>query len=125
MQGILVDHLRVADAKRGEIRARRSGSCPIGAAASAFIRPEVVALERDGAQLPASCLKFGARVHSLLFDGANSAVLLREERCGVEFRVALPQTGRFADIKPGEQVFFGFDPQQAICFAGEQSRAHA
>jgi spermidine/putrescine transport system ATP-binding protein len=29
----------------------------------------------------------------------------------------LPQTGRLADLKPGAQVFFGFDPQRAICFA--------
>ena len=64
-----------------------------------------------------ACLTFSAAVDSLLFDGANSAVLLREVHSGYQFRVALPQTGRFADIKPGEQVFFGFDPEQAICFA--------
>ena len=59
---------------------------------------------------------FGGQVQSLLFDGANSAVLLNEERSGFEFRVALPQTGRLADLKVGERVSFGFDPQRAICF---------
>jgi spermidine/putrescine transport system ATP-binding protein len=59
---------------------------------------------------------FAGRVESLLFDGANSAVLLREERTGTEFRVALPQTGQFADLRSGESVAFGFDAQRAVCF---------
>ena len=60
--------------------------------------------------------RFVGSVESLLFDGANSAVLLREERTGTEFRVALPQTGQFADLREGEKVAFGFDPQRALCF---------
>ena len=51
-----------------------------------------------------------ARVASLLFDGANSAVLVREETTGAEIRIALPQTGRFADLDVGETIAFGFDP---------------
>jgi spermidine/putrescine transport system ATP-binding protein len=98
------------------IRARLAGDCPIGSTAAVFVRPEVATLERSADALPDSCLKFSGQVHSLLFDGANSAVLLREARSGFEFRVALPQTGRFADMKVGEQVSFGFDPQRAICF---------
>ena len=53
---------------------------------------------------------------SVLFDGANSAVLLREKHSSQEFRVALPQTGQFSDLKPGESVHFAFDPQRAVCF---------
>jgi spermidine/putrescine transport system ATP-binding protein len=64
---------------------------------------------------------FSGQVQSLLFDGANSAVLLNEERSGFEFRVALPQTGQFADLKVGERIAFGFDPQRAICFTGVAS----
>jgi spermidine/putrescine transport system ATP-binding protein len=56
-------------------------------------------------------------VQALLFDGANSAVLLHEDLTRFEFRVALPQTGRFADLKVGERIFFSFDPQRAICFS--------
>jgi spermidine/putrescine transport system ATP-binding protein len=29
----------------------------------------------------------------------------------------LPQSGRFADLRVGERVAFGFDPQRAVCFA--------
>jgi spermidine/putrescine transport system ATP-binding protein len=98
------------------IRARRSGECPIGSAAIAFVRPEVAILERQADRLPADHLQFAGVVQSLLFDGANSAVLLREAHSGFEFRVALPQSGRFADLKVGEQVAFGFDPQRAVSF---------
>jgi spermidine/putrescine transport system ATP-binding protein len=98
------------------VRARRSGSVSLSAAAEAFVRPEVASLERTAGALPPDHVQYSGQVQSLLFDGANSAVLLNEERSGFEFRVALPQTGRFADLKVGERVFFGFDPQRAICF---------
>jgi spermidine/putrescine transport system ATP-binding protein len=52
----------------------------------------------------------------LLFDGANSAVLVQELGSRAELRIALPQTGRFADLRVGERVAFGFDPQRALCF---------
>jgi spermidine/putrescine transport system ATP-binding protein len=61
-------------------------------------------------------------VQSLLFDGANSAVLLHDETTRAAFRIALPQTGRFADLRVGEKVSFGFDPQQAVCFAAPEAR---
>jgi spermidine/putrescine transport system ATP-binding protein len=98
------------------MRARRSGEVARGASAAAFVRPEVATLEREPGQFPAQSLQFTGIVQSLLFDGANSAVLLREQHSGGDFRVALPQTGRFADLKVGEHVLFGFDPQRAICF---------
>jgi len=100
------------------VSARHSGGCQVGDEAAAFVRPEVASLERAAEGLPADHLQFGGTVQSLLFDGANSAVLLNEDRTGFEFRVALPQTGRFADLKVGERVYFGFDPRRAICFAG-------
>ena len=103
------------------LRAQQSGTCNMGETCAAFIRPEVASLERSADRLPADHLVFGGKVQSLLFDGANSAVLLNEERSGFEFRVALPQTGRFADLKVGERVAFGFDPQRAICFTGQAS----
>jgi spermidine/putrescine transport system ATP-binding protein len=43
-------------------------------------------------------------------------VLLRERKSRFEFRIALPQTGQFADLKVGASVFFAFDPERAICF---------
>jgi spermidine/putrescine transport system ATP-binding protein len=96
--------------------ARRSGAIAKGDAVEAFVRPEVASLARDPSTLDETQPRFDAIVESLLFDGANSAVLLREAATQLAFRVALPQTGQFADLRVGERVFFGFDPQRAICF---------
>jgi spermidine/putrescine transport system ATP-binding protein len=103
------------------VRARMGGSTPetkiaVGGHVEAFVRPEAATLERDESLLPQSQAHYVGKVQSLLFDGANSAVLLQEDLTRFEFRVALPQTGRFADLKVGERVFFSFDPQRAICF---------
>jgi spermidine/putrescine transport system ATP-binding protein len=78
------------------------------------------ATEFDLAGLP----HYTGHVESLLFDGANSAVLLREQRSHAEFRIALPQTGQLADLRAGEKVVFGFDPQRAVCFPAS-ALAHA
>ena len=60
---------------------------------------------------------------SLLFDGANSVVLLREQSSRLELRIALPQTGALADLRVGERVCFSFDAERAICFAGDGTHA--
>ena len=99
------------------LHARRSGRIESGDAVEVFVRPEVATLARDAAELPEGQPRYSGEVHSLLFDGANSAVLLREASSPAEFRIAVPQTGRFADLRVGEHVSFGFDPQRALCFA--------
>jgi spermidine/putrescine transport system ATP-binding protein len=99
------------------IRARCSRPLAAGAAVDAFVRPEVATLAREAGELPAGQTVHSGSVESLLFDGANSAVLLRERQSRFEFRIALPQTGRFADLKVAEQIYFSFDPERAVCFA--------
>ncbi len=97
--------------------ARPTTALAVGTPAVAFVRPEVAQLSRTTADLPADQPHYTAQVHSLLFDGANSAVLVREQHSQAEFRIALPQTGRFADLRVGEQVLFSYDPLQAVGFA--------
>jgi spermidine/putrescine transport system ATP-binding protein len=113
----------VVTADGWSIRARPSAPVAAGAAVEAFVRPEVATLARAPAELPAGQHAHRGEVESLLFDGANSAVLLREERTRFEFRIALPQTGRFADLKVGERVHFSFDPERAVCFAAPGGHA--
>ena len=101
------------------VQAAPQGALGVGAAATAFVRPEVAVLGRTASELdlPAAAPVHEAVVESLLFDGANSAVLLREARSRAEFRVALPQTGRYADLRVTERVLFSFLPERAVCFA--------
>jgi len=88
----------------------------VGERIEAFVRPEAVALARDAADLGPELQRFNGRVVSLLFDGANSAVLVHEVATRAEIRIALPQTGRFSDLAVDEDVAFGFDPARAVCF---------
>ena len=98
------------------VRVKASGAASIGDAFEAFVRPEIVDLARDAMHLPPAIQRFSGHVESLLFDGANSAVLVREELTRTQVRIALPQTGRLTDLRVGESVAFGFDPQRAIAF---------
>jgi spermidine/putrescine transport system ATP-binding protein len=105
------------------IRAFKKGALAVGDAGEGFVRPEVASLGRTAAELPPGQPRHLGEVESLLFDGANSAVLLRELRTRREFRIALPQTGQFSDLKPQEQVLFSFDPERAVCFPARAGAA--
>ena len=97
--------------------ARQMGLLTSGQALEVFIRPEAISLARVAGEMQQTHPAYTGVVESLLFDGANSAVLLRESTSQSEFRIALPQTGRLADLRIGEQVAFSFNPLNAVCFA--------
>jgi len=105
------------------IRALPKNPVAVGDAVEGFVRPEVASLGRAPSDLPLGQPSHAGEVQSLLFDGANSAVLLTESRTRREFRIALPQTGRFSDLKPQEKVLFSFDPERAVCFAARAGSA--
>ena len=87
------------------ITARAMGTVRVGDALQAFVRPEVASLSRTPSPFTeAGVPHYQARIDNLLFDGANSAVLLHEESSGTEFRIALPQTGHLSDLVVGERV---------------------
>jgi len=98
------------------LRSQASGAVAAGDAVAAYVRPEAIALARAADALPNGVVRFTGRVASLLFDGANSALIVREDRTHTEFRIALPQTGQWADLAAGEQVAFGFEAARALCF---------
>ncbi len=108
--------LEVTTADGWKIRVQGSPGIRNGDLVEAFVRPEVVMLAREPAELPMGHGHNAGEVESLLFDGANSAVLLREVRTRREFRVALPQTGQFSDLRVGERIAFSFDVKRATCF---------
>ncbi|MEP7299016.1 MAG: TOBE domain-containing protein, partial [Burkholderiales bacterium] len=110
------DAVEVVTAQGLYLFARGIGALRADDAVEVFVRPEVARIARTATALPAEAPSYGATVESLLFDGANSAVLLREATTRLEFRVALPQTGQLKDLRAGEPVAFSFDPQRAVCF---------
>ena len=104
------------------LSARAIGAVQVGDAVEAFVRPEVASVARN-AGVFSDVPHYGARIENLLFDGANSAVLVREDSSHTEFRIALPQTGHLSDLVVGEAVVFGFDPQRAVCFAVDHGQS--
>jgi len=104
-----------------QLRVKPADGAAAGDAVDAFVRPEVLELARDATGLPASVQSFEGVVESLLFDGASSAVLVRETRSRAQLRIALPQTGRLADLRVGEAIAFGFDPARAMAFCAERA----
>ncbi|MEP1768888.1 MAG: ABC transporter ATP-binding protein [Sulfitobacter sp.] len=98
-----------------KIEAPQSGLSQ-GQQVEVFLRPEAVELiaqesdARAGANL-APCV-----VTSVLFNGANSAVTVRDTASDVVINVALPQAGAFSDLAVGDAVFTQWDAQKARCY---------
>ena len=99
------------------LQARMHTPLSPGAQAQLFVRPEAMLLLEAGQALPdPRWTVYEVQVESLLFDGANSAVLVRESHSRSALRIALPQTGQYAGLQVGQSLRFGFDPQNAVCF---------
>jgi spermidine/putrescine transport system ATP-binding protein len=114
--GADADEVEVETGAGLRVRARASGRVATGDLVEAYVRPEVIDVARDANELPRGAQRFSGRVASLLFDGANSAILVTEELTRAEIRIALPQTGRLADLRVDETIAFGFDARRAVCF---------
>ncbi|TXR53671.1 ABC transporter ATP-binding protein [Reinekea thalattae] len=59
-------------------------------------------------------------VDSVLFNGANSLVTVKDSR-GELLKVALPQTGDFANLRRGDKVLTGWQASQARCYPAEEA----
>jgi spermidine/putrescine transport system ATP-binding protein len=90
-----------------------------------FVRPESIILGHDADRLGAVDNRMQGRVENLLFDGANSRVMVRDTRTGHEITVTLPQTGEFAELGRGRSVHLGWTRGQAKCFAVDDDAGEA
>ena len=83
-----------------------------GDAVEVFVRPEAVRLTRSAADgVPTGNAGQGT-VENILFNGANSQLILRDRATGSDMNVALPQTGEFRDLSQGDIIHFGWEPEQ-------------
>lgn len=86
---------------------------------TAYVRPEHITAERADKKTKASATAaknvISGNVESLLFNGANSRVLVREQSGDlVEAEVVL--TGGTQDMKPGDDVTLNWASEQTMCF---------
>ena len=87
-----------------------------GHRAASFVRPEAIALATDPAGLPDLPNRFAGRVSAVLFDGANSSLLIDAPDLGTPLRAALPQAGPLAGIGVGTAVVAGWTPEATRIF---------
>jgi spermidine/putrescine transport system ATP-binding protein len=85
--------------------------------ALAFVRPEAIALAQGAAGLGGLPNRFEGRVSAVLFDGANSSLLIATPGFEEPIRAVLPQAGPLAGIEVGAPVHLGWAADAMKVFA--------
>lgn len=85
--------------------------------AKLYVRPEAVALATNAESLSDLPNRFIGRVNAVLFDGANSTLLIEAPDQKLTVRATLPQTGPLAGVTVGAPVHFGWSAAAAKVFA--------
>ena len=99
-----------------------AGGLSAGDKVDVFVRPEAVRLSRKEAEVSGLGNSGQGTVENVLFNGANSQLILRDQRTGEEMSVALPQTGEFRDLSRGDLIHFGWEDQQTRVYAATGGR---
>ncbi|MFW8595704.1 ABC transporter ATP-binding protein [Cribrihabitans neustonicus] len=86
-----------------------------GERAQIFLRPEAIELVPPSDGTGEGINVNPGVVDSVLFNGANSTVTVRDSAGGL-VKAALPQTGDFAVLQKGDAVFTRWHPRHARCF---------
>jgi spermidine/putrescine transport system ATP-binding protein len=79
-----------------------------------FLRPEAMLIQPDASFTDLN--RFEVVVKDILFDGANSQLLVTPLNTQEEFLVALPQNRQYDFIKKMDKIEIGWDRQSGICF---------
>lgn len=93
----------------------------IGENARVFVRPEAIELSKASFDATTHPNASAQVVESVLFNGANSVVLLRDPKSGETLQATLPQTGDFMALAKGETLHTNWSPAQARCFAAQEA----
>jgi len=83
----------------------------------AFVRPEAVALAQESSALSGLPNRFEGRVSAVLFDGANSSLLIDAAGFDQPVRAVLPQAGPLAGIQVGAPIHVGWTADAMKVFA--------
>ena len=87
----------------------------VGQGAQVFLRPETIELSKSKESFDSDLNVSQCTVNAVLFNGANSSVIVRDT-AGNLISVAMPQTGSFADLREGDEVFTCWHPHKARCY---------
>jgi spermidine/putrescine transport system ATP-binding protein len=100
-----------------EMKVEAAGSgLSAGQSAQVFLRPEIIELVSSAADISEGVNVHPGVVESVLFNGANSTITVRDTAGGL-LKAAMPQTGDFSALQKGDAVFTRWNPKHARCFA--------
>lgn len=85
-----------------------------GSKVEMYVRPQAMIINPDEKWTHLNRIKVG--VKSILFDAANSRLIVTPEHLQKELIVALPQNRQYDYIKVNDRIRIGWDPASAICF---------
>jgi len=108
------DTVEIATASGRIFKSRTVTPMMPGARVELFLRPEAMIIQpgTDAGDLN----RFEVIVKSLLFDGANSRLLVHPVNGDTELLIALPQNRQFDYIRRNDKIEVGWDAQSGICF---------
>ena len=97
---------------------------PDGEKAEMYVRPEAIIINPDsGKEKDFNIIK--VNVKAILFDAANSRLLVTPERGKKELIVSLPQNRQFDYIKKDDTINIGWDANSTVCFKESGVKAYA
>ncbi|KEQ11323.1 spermidine/putrescine ABC transporter ATP-binding protein [Endozoicomonas montiporae] len=92
-------------------------SLPAGGKVDLFVRPEAIHLNPSSSQQAENTIT--GTVQTILFDGGNSRILVRENNTGSELQVLLPQTREFQTIQQGASLNLSWAAMQSRVFQAD------
>ena len=81
-----------------------------------FVRPEAIEISQSTSSKAAQN-QLDVTVTNILFDGANSQLLVKEKNSGGELTVKLPQTAEFMHLKAGANLQISFPAEQVRSYS--------
>jgi spermidine/putrescine transport system ATP-binding protein len=88
----------------------------IGQEVEIFVRPEAINIS-NATPRNDTINQLDTVVTNILFDGANSQILVKEQESGGELQVKLPQTSEYMQLKNGDKLRVSFPASQVKTFA--------
>jgi spermidine/putrescine transport system ATP-binding protein len=109
------DHLVHIETHEGQrFRVRPKQTLMQGTQIDLFLRPEAMLIQPDPGL--STLNRFDVVVKAILFDGANSRLLVNPPQSDRELLVALPQNRQYDHIRVADKIEVGWDLNSGICF---------
>ena len=92
-------------------------SMSVGRKVDLFVRPEAIHLDTTSTRQAENSI--AGTVQTILFDGGNSRLLVRDNNTGSELQVLLPQTREFQNLQRGASLNLSWDAMQSRVFQAD------